>query len=201
MAFYEDLSPYNYHHHSKKELNIGWLQIDQPFPIGEVPIGFMERLNLYLNSDFTLFHYMGDHDCEFCDKRESACCEIRVVSNEGIAYAAPELIRHYIEVHNYLPTQEFIDAVMSGPSPGSDEYNNIVKRLPESWEQRTPDTNDEDYEEKLKALMIDKLTQEIDGQIIKDMLEQNPNFQKFIEAYNKIMPAVYNTGVNKKIKS
>lgn len=196
MAYYEDLSPYNYSHHSKKEFNVGWLQKGQPFPIGEVTAGFIDRLNLYLNSDFTLFHYMGDHDCEFCDKYESASCEIRVVSADGKIYAAPELIKHYILDHSYLPPQEFIDAVMTGPIPGSPEYDNVIKRLPESWEKRQPDVNDEDYEEKLRTLMIDNMSKEIDSQLIKNVLEKNSDFKKFIEAYNQVMPAVYAVNIN-----
>jgi hypothetical protein len=200
MAFYEDLSHYNYTHHSKRELNIGWLEKGQPFNMGEVPAGFIDRLNLYLNSDFTLFHCLGDHDCEFCEKRESACCEIRVVSIDGQVYAAPELIKHYIEAHSYLPPQEFIDAVMNGPAPGTKEYGDIVRRLPESWEQRLPDINDKDYEKKMMALMMDRMSGEVDSKIIKEVFEKNPDFKKFIEAYNKIMPAVYEVGITGKIK-
>lgn len=192
MAFYEDLSPYNYEHYSKRELNIGWLQNKYPFNTGEIPVGFINKLNLYLHSDFTVFHYMGDHDCEFCNScKDSACCEIRVVSNSGKIYAAPELIKHYIEVHNYLPPQEFIDAIMNGPAPGSPEYNDIINRLPESWEQRKPDLNDEDYEEKMRIIMIDNLSKEVDAKIAKDIIENNPDFKKFIEAYSQVMPAVY----------
>jgi hypothetical protein len=200
MAFYEDLSPYNYNHHSKKELNIGWLQKNQPFISGESPTGFIDKLNLYLHSDFTLFHCLGDHDCEFCNECESACCEIRVVSVDGKIYAAPELIKHYIEVHNYLPPQEFIDAVMNGPAPGSEEYSNIIKRMPETWERRIPDVNDENYEEKLRELMINNMSQEIDSKIISEVLEKNSDFKKFIEAYNSVMPAVYEVNLNSKKK-
>lgn len=198
MAYYPDLSPYNYAHHSKKELNIGWLEKDQPFPIGEVPENFFINLDFYLNSDFTLFHYMGDHDCEFCENcNDSSSCEIRVISKDGKIYAAPELIKHYIKVHKYLPPQEFIDAVMTGPNPDSIEYNEIIRRLPESWEQRKPDINDDDYESKMTNLMIDNLSKEVDGQILKDILDKTPDFKKFVEAYNTIMPSVYSVDIIK----
>ena len=48
--------------------------------------------------------------------------EIRVFSNEGVTYAAPNLIYHYIVDHHYLPPEEFIRAVLEGPLPDSPEY-------------------------------------------------------------------------------
>ena len=200
MAYYEDLTPYNYHHRGERELNIGWLKQGQSFTIGDIPEGFIEKLKIYLQSEFTILDCLGDHDCEFCDKQESACCEIRVVSSDGKIYACPELILHYIEDHKYLPPQEFIDAVMSGPTPGSKEYKNIITRLPESWQRREPDLNDVDYQDKVKQQMVDEMSKCIDEQIISELLRENPEFGKFMQAYNKIMPSVYNVS-NKKEKS
>jgi hypothetical protein len=37
------------------------------------------------------------------------------------------MIIHYIKEHDYLPPQEFINAVMNGPNPDSKEYAVIVK--------------------------------------------------------------------------
>ena len=199
MAFYEDLSPYNYTHYCEKEINIGWLQKDKEFPVGNIPEGFLERLKWFSEKPFPVFH-SGQHICEFCeDKNASGSCELRIVGADDTVYACPELIIHYIEAHNYCPPQQFIDAVINGPRPGQDKYTDAVYRntVP-FWEQRRPDINDDDFEEKMRALMVDRLTQEVDSQVIEDMLAQNPNFQKFVEAYNKIMPAVYNVGVNKK---
>ncbi|WP_457757930.1 DUF7919 family protein [Streptomyces rubiginosohelvolus] len=31
----------------------------------------------------------------------------------GVAYAAPELVAHYVEAHGYLPPIEFMEAVLS----------------------------------------------------------------------------------------
>jgi len=36
--------------------------------------------------------------------------EIWIPSSSGIIYASPSLIYHYMEVHRYLPPQEFLDA-------------------------------------------------------------------------------------------
>ena len=206
MSYYEDLSPYNYHHHSKKELNVGWLEKDFPFEKGEVPAGFLDKLKLI--AEHTVFHTRGFQLCGFCKEQivegkikcATSSNEIRVIGPDGSVYASPYMVVHYIEDHGYLPPQQFIDAVMNGPLPGTSEYDEIFKRLPESWERRMPDINDKDYEKKMLDVMVSNLSQEIDSQIIKDMLEQNPNFQKFVEAYNKVMPAVYNVGISGSIK-
>lgn len=199
MAYYEDLTAYNYHHYCEKEMNVGWLKKGQPFTIGKYPDGLTDKLKMY-GENHAVFQTKGFHCCEFCGDSYGSN-ELRVISCEGVVYACPGMIIHYIENHDYLPPQEFIDAVLSGPEPGSEEYNNIVKRLPESWERRKPDPNDEGYENKMREVMIEKLSQEVDQSIIDDVLNDNPNFQKFVEAYNKIMPAVYSTGLNNNKKS
>jgi len=43
-----------------------------------------------------------------------------------VLYAAPALIYHYVVEHDYKPPQEFIDAVMTVPQPGSEEYNALL---------------------------------------------------------------------------
>lgn len=32
---------------------------------------------------------------------------------DGVAYAAPELIAHYVEAHDYQPPADFTEAVLS----------------------------------------------------------------------------------------
>lgn len=48
--------------------------------------------------------------------------EIRVLAKTGQWYAAPTLVHHYVTWHNYLPPQEFIDAVLSPVQIGTDDY-------------------------------------------------------------------------------
>ncbi|MCX4824617.1 hypothetical protein OG883_33135 [Streptomyces sp. NBC_01142] len=62
----------------------------------------------------------GYHFCPWCPARRVGArvdgprgsAEIRVEGN-GVAYAAPELIAHYVEVHDYLPPADFVEAVLS----------------------------------------------------------------------------------------
>ena len=54
--------------------------------------------------------------CPFCEgqelERPRGSAEIRVIG-EARKYAAPELVYHYVVVHDYQPPTEFITAVLS----------------------------------------------------------------------------------------
>lgn len=197
MSYYPDLTPYNYFVYTEKELNVGWLSKEHEFKKGEVPEGFLEKLKIYDEREHRIHQTRGFHGCHFCQERDfSGSSELRIVNSNGMTYASPALIVHYVEAHNYLPPQEFIDAVMNGPSPGSDEYKSAIKLLPNFWQQRRPDPNRFSNEEEMMKVMVDRLSEEISQDVIKNLLSENPEFGKFVEAYNKIMPAVYI--VNKK---
>jgi hypothetical protein len=48
--------------------------------------------------------------------------EIRVFGKDGLIYAAPNLIYHYVAVHHYKAPDEFLEAVGSRPGPLDPEY-------------------------------------------------------------------------------
>jgi hypothetical protein len=54
--------------------------------------------------------------------------EIRVIGKSAI-YAAPTLIYHYVVEHQYKPPDEFIEAVLKGPSPESEEHKTLLRRF------------------------------------------------------------------------
>ena len=73
----------------------------------------------------TVCQTRGYHRCPFCENPgfgikveyqgnllTLGSAEIRVQGVDGTRYPAPGLICHYIKEHNYLPPQEFIDAVL-----------------------------------------------------------------------------------------
>ncbi|MER7706097.1 hypothetical protein ABTX81_24785 [Kitasatospora sp. NPDC097605] len=126
---------------SRRRINVGWLSGRHGYTTGPVPDGFLVRLldiRRWQNVNLT----RGFHVCELCPPgKEKAGLltvehkgdvlhlgngEIRVPGTSGEVFAAPTLIAHYVDGHDYLPPVSFIDAVllcpdgwMSGPdAPG-----------------------------------------------------------------------------------
>jgi len=138
--YYPDLSPYP--DESSEEghptLSIGWLSAKRPYNRGEVSASFAERLWIFCCNPF--FYTLGYHNCPFCqgtsfgilaqcgkEERRLGSAEIRVIGRGGVVYAAPDLIYHYVVEHHYCPPDEFIQAVLEGPLPGSLEYEALKK--------------------------------------------------------------------------
>lgn len=134
MTYFCDLSPYAYgrsSHHGV--VHVGWLDNVHPYPRGTVDSRLIEKMRLLASKPVEL--YRGKHICELCVAppdlikatlpnkcidpncswyrwihQRSSNGEIRV-PGEGIVFAAPVLIVHYIEAHNYLPPPRFLKAV------------------------------------------------------------------------------------------
>ena len=84
----------------------------------------------------------GFHLCELChgsppdaalhwrggEKILLGSAEIRVFGLNGVVYAAPNMIYHYVLTHRYCPPLEFIRAVLEGPLPDSLEYAALAMR-------------------------------------------------------------------------
>jgi hypothetical protein len=104
-------------------MTIGWLLKGHEFPQGDVEIEDLENLSDlgYLLEEQS----RGYHYCTFCgdaklqyawsekfdSKYSLGSAEIRVRSDDGALYIAPNLIVHYILDHRYLPPAEFLRAV------------------------------------------------------------------------------------------
>lgn len=109
---------------------VGWLSVQQPFPLGAVPAEFLDRLWEFARRSGDSIRAlgwgmaMGWHDCELCNAD-------RGTRNFGVPYGellfvAPEMLPHYVEVHRYRPPAEFMRALMESPLPGTDEYRTLV---------------------------------------------------------------------------
>jgi hypothetical protein len=126
MAYFKDLSPYEFFPGEPHVLNVGWLSRDYEFARGPVPLAFVDELHRFSKREVLT---RGFHVCEFCkppidviaaDERyrdvweyfRSGNGEIRVFAANGILYSAPALLLHYISEHQYQPPQQFIDAVL-----------------------------------------------------------------------------------------
>jgi hypothetical protein len=130
MAYFSDLSPYRYEGAQEGVLHVGWLDGVHPFSKGEVARHLIQKMIELAKNPTEL--YRGLHLCEVCKrpselqpfskelaareawwrwmKPRSSNGEIRVTGN-GVIYAAPVLITHYIEAHGYLPPTEFLNAI------------------------------------------------------------------------------------------
>jgi hypothetical protein len=135
MTHFADYSPYTYGHRAHPGVvHVGWLDNVHPYPKGNVDARLIEKMKALASNPVEL--YRGKHTCEPCAEppdllkttlpkkavldpncswarwvgQRSSNGEIRV-SSEGIVFAAPVLIVHYIEAHSYLPPAQFLKAV------------------------------------------------------------------------------------------
>ena len=143
MAHFPDLSPYSYRPPAVRPgtQNIGWIERTHPFDQGPVSETFLKKLWQYCR--VPVVQTRGLHFCDLCDMPqgnvpvmdfdgqtlEFGSAEIRVVGANGVIYAAPNLIFHYVRDHAYKPPQEFIDAVLTGPAPDSAAYQDQLRAL------------------------------------------------------------------------
>jgi hypothetical protein len=127
MAYYPDLTPFEYKPDEHAMLNVGWLSKEHPFPRGPVPKAFADELRRMAEVPVHLTR--GCHVCDFCvppadiiavepryeDVWEMFRCgngEVHVRSETNIVYCAPALVIHYVSEHQYQPPSEFIAAVL-----------------------------------------------------------------------------------------
>lgn len=139
MAYFADLTRYEYWDDNGIDngLNVGWLSGQQAFQMGNTTSEFQERLLKFCNG--LVRPTRGWHYCELCPQQPASpragnplrplgTAEIRVFFQQRI-YAAPNLIHHYVTEHHYRPPDEFIEAVINGPLPGSPEYETLIQSL------------------------------------------------------------------------
>jgi hypothetical protein len=123
--------------------NVGWLDAkhnyDRQVPSEEL----LEVLWAYCK--ISVVQTRGIHRCELCVERESkrvrrgdeelvlGSAEIRVFSNSGVIYAAPNLIYHYVAAHDYCPPDEFLRALKDGAGPGNKEYFDRLAEIGLEW--------------------------------------------------------------------
>jgi hypothetical protein len=137
-------------------VNVGWLDENKPFPKGETSLEFKARLFEFRLPKYVVHSTRGVHTCQFCNVSDHERYEqskerygeeahwlsiyeekaqpmslgngeIRVIGQSTL-YAAPTLIHHYVVEHNYKPPDEFIEAVLEGPAPGSKEHETWLKK-------------------------------------------------------------------------
>jgi len=128
--YFEDFSEYQYL--SSQPLprvrNIGWIGPEAPFTVGDTSDEFRLKLvDIFLRrgefdvevnlcrGEGYVCHLCGAKDVmlEMGDKRRIlGASEIWLPGKNGIYFAAPSLVIHYIFMHNYSPPAEYIQAVL-----------------------------------------------------------------------------------------
>ena len=125
MAHFDDLAACTYFHDPQLPplLAVGWLEPGHDFPTGEVPADLLPRLIAIRRSEKMPlpYFYMGGVVCWCGDRRMFSKRNLFIPGN-GVVYASPEGILHYIAAHSYCPPAEFIEAVLAAPDIESPEY-------------------------------------------------------------------------------
>lgn len=124
MAYYPDLSPYEYLKTDSKAgaFNVGWLDAAHPYQVGTVPDDILPAILRLCETPIN--RTRGFHVCQFCTSPTFGVsvnssgkeiilgsAEIWVMSADGRMYAAPDLIYHYVKEHQYQPPEEFLCAI------------------------------------------------------------------------------------------
>ena len=135
MSYFPDLSPYCYHVQkiNPNVLSIGWLDKSHTFRQGSTSEELLKRLWMFCQ--WPVQKARGFYDCELCEEATSplivrredveirlGAAELRIPGKNNIIYAAPDLIYHYVTVHEYTPPDEFVEAVLLAPLPNSPDY-------------------------------------------------------------------------------
>jgi hypothetical protein len=147
MTYFKDFSVYTYDRtaiHRPAEMNIGWLGVEHCFEKQEPSEQLLDLLWKFCSVKVSLMR--GIHECEFCSREDwyvgerggqkliLGSAEIRVFSENGIAYAAPNLIFHYTSDHHYRPPDEFVRAMNEGPQPPDLDYFERLKESDYDWQ-------------------------------------------------------------------
>jgi hypothetical protein len=124
-----------------KLIAIGWLDKGHTFQTGEISKEAIQKLEIFCSKPMILT--LGKRDCPFCNTKGPirmilgtgneliihGTDEVRIPSKDGKkVYGVPNLIIHFIKTHNYSPPQEFIDAVIAAPLPGTRAFNEFAIR-------------------------------------------------------------------------
>ena len=110
---------------------IGWLDDEHPFSMGSTSAEFRDRLRALCNGWPDGLEALGwpvaagTHSCQLCGEFRAAG-NIGVPGGDGL-FVAPEMVAHYVDAHDYQPPQEFIEAVLKCPDPGTPAYAAAVR--------------------------------------------------------------------------
>lgn len=129
---YPDFTKYMFQHF-ENAYNIGWKEnniLKEKERTHTIDDKFMESLEVFCKFPINISQ---DGKCNIIEKDEKRYVkgfgEIRVInSKNSIRYAAPNTILDDIREGIYIPSNEFVKAVKSGPKPDEIEYKQFMLR-------------------------------------------------------------------------
>lgn len=143
--YFPDFSPYSYNLHGLSLPGVqcvGWLDEEHPYLTGKLPMEFLDRLlNLLRTEQVRIMR--GLHYCPFCNEEYVQLEERKILLGHAeiwvpsptreVVFAAPTLMYHYCEMHEYRPPDEFVEAVLtfdvSSGWSASDEARKRVREI------------------------------------------------------------------------
>ncbi|MFI5700629.1 hypothetical protein ACIA78_11345 [Streptomyces xanthochromogenes] len=133
MTYFPDLSPYTYEPSERGTVNVGWLSSRHEYQKGLVADVVVDALKVLCAHPENQMR--GYHRCDFCQALGPSVpggdrgpkelflgsAEVHVEGTDGIVYAAPTLVLHYIMEHQYCPPREFCEAAVHQAGLGVDD--------------------------------------------------------------------------------
>lgn len=128
MAAIPDLQPCRYFPIATPErlLAVGWLGKHVEYKQGSVEDRFFRKLQALAVNPWQPFAAAGHHECELCQYDAARFSANLFIPYDGVIYAAPVGILHYIATHWYRPPPIFMLAVMECPEMNSDAYKKAI---------------------------------------------------------------------------
>lgn len=155
---FEDLTPYGYCFREPPFLddvqNVGWLDLFHSYARGNPDASFLSKLwavisGIYPHVNVHVNRMRSVRQCDLCGGTVRyyfgkpdllGMSEIWIPAGK-IWYAAPSMVVHYAETHEYLPPQEFVLAVqemnVSEPYNAQDAYDRRMRLRFQSDRLRT----------------------------------------------------------------
>jgi len=179
--YYKDLTLYSARHF-ENAFNIGWSEkcesddkICDSRELINLLIPFLEYpLNTVRGGEAIKWEY-NDH------KYVLGFSEIRVISNTGIVYAAPNAILHYITANGYIPPKEFVHSLKNGISPLSDEYHSYIRNY---GVQNFWGATAEQLEQKET---IERIISSDDTALLVSSISNNPNILNVVTSFGSVL--------------
>ena len=131
MTFYADLSTETMIACGSRVCAIGRLDSQHPYPTGPVPSHFRDVLDVMVKEPYGLVLILGVHECELCEGEPYMESRNLLVPAADVLFIAPAMITHYIDVHEYKPPVEFIDAVIACPPQQSPQFKMAMEPFEE----------------------------------------------------------------------